>query len=224
MQTTPNTLPKILAKTLLKTSPIIKPILYSYRRCPYAMRARMALDYANIQVEIRDIQLRDKPQHMLSISPKGTVPVLILPDGHVYEQSLDIMHWALHQFDPQGWLQADQSTTSALITQNDTSFKSALDRYKYPERFPEQLQQAHREDGEVLLQRLETHLIQTQFLVANHMTLADIAIFPFIRQFAAVDALWFSQCPYTNLSVWLNGLSHAELFIRSMQKQPIYQP
>ena len=168
------------------------PILYSYRRCPYAMRARMALKYANISLETREISLREKPAHMLRVSPKGTVPVLVLPNGEVIEQSLEIMHWALKQ--PRvnadlnnGWLNVDLAIAQSLIAQNDGDFKSALDRYKYPERYPEKSQVEYRAQGEMFLQRLEGLLQTHDYLLANHVSLADIAIFPFIRQFAAVD-------------------------------------
>lgn len=198
------------------------PILYSYRRCPYAMRARMALKYAKIAVEIREISLRDKPAHMLAVSPKGTVPVLVLNDEQVIEQSLDIMHWALKKQDMDGWLSADKALTNALILENDTNFKAALDRYKYPERYPEQSQQQYREAGEVFLAQLEARLNNTQYLFAPHVTLADIAIFPFIRQFAAVDNAWFDTSPYPKLGVWLKALTSSDLFESIMQKQPTY--
>lgn len=201
-----------------------RPILYSYRRCPYAMRARMALKYANIAVEIREISLRDKPAHLLQVSPKGTVPVLVLNHGQVIEQSLEIMHWALNQQDAPIWLAQDETLTSALILENDTSFKAALDRYKYPERYPEQSQQQYREAGEVFLQRLE-HLLQSHdYLLANQVSLADIAIFPFIRQFAAVDSAWFEASVYRRLCVWLKALTSSQLFASIMEKQPTYTP
>lgn len=186
------------------------------------MRARMALKYANIAVEIREISLRDKPAHMLVVSPKGTVPVLVLNDEQVLEQSLDIMHWALKQQDMHGWLSADKAFTNALILENDTQFKVALDRYKYPERYLEQSQQQYREAGEVFLAQLEARLNNTQYLFAPHVTLADIAIFPFIRQFAAVDTAWFEASTYRNVCVWLKALSSSALFESIMQKQPTY--
>ena len=202
-------------------------ILYSYRRCPYAMRARMALKHAGVAVEIREISLREKPAHMLQVSPKGTVPVLVLASGEVIEQSLDIMHWALKQ--PRvsadlnnGWLNVDLAIAQSLIAQNDGDFKSALDRYKYPERYPEKSQAEHRAQGEVFLQRLEELLQTHDYLLANHVSLADIAIFPFIRQFVAVDAAWFESAPYPKLCVWLKALTSSALFISIMEKQPTY--
>lgn len=198
------------------------PILYSYRRCPYAMRARMALWAAKIQVEVREVSLRDKPAQLLQISPKGTVPVLQLPDSTVLEQSLDIMWWALTQHDPQGWLNTDRDAVAHLITINDGDFKKALDRYKYPERYPEQAQSFYRQQGEQFLQLLETALQQHRFVLGESASMADVAIFPFIRQFAAVDAEWFAGSAYPQLRAWLNGWLESALFAQIMQKFPTY--
>ncbi|ADI30724.1 glutathione S-transferase [Methylotenera versatilis] len=195
------------------------PILYSYRRCPYAMRARMALKLAGIDVEIREISLRDKPAHMLQVSPKATVPVLVLQDGTVIEQSLDIMHWALQQHA----LGANASASAdTLILENDTAFKQALDAYKYPERYPSKTQIQHRADGEVFLQKLENLLLENIYLFSTTPSLADIAIFPFVRQFAAVDSAWFEAASYPKLQLWLSRLIESELFISVMEKQPTY--
>lgn len=199
-----------------------QPILYSYCRCPYAMRARMALKYAGIDVEIREISLREKPASMLAVSPKGTVPVLVLPTGVVLEQSLDIMHWALTQRDGDGWLDVDLVQAKRLIDESDGTFKFALDRYKYPERYPEHPQLFYRTQGEVFLQRLEEQLSKHHYLLGNSISIADIAIFPFIRQFAAVDAAWFAEANYPNLRAWLVGLVGSTLFDRIMQKQPTF--
>ena len=200
-----------------------QPILYSYRRCPYAMRARMALKYAGIDLEIREISLRSKPDEMLKVSPKGTVPVLVLQDSSlggvaVIEQSLDIMHWALRQKDADDWLIADDVLTQQLIAENDGSFKQALDKYKYAIRFPEQSADIYRAQGEVFLQKLECLLGQSQFLLKDKMSLADIAIFPFIRQFAAVDSVWFNAAPYPKLKAWLTALVESDLFVSVMEK------
>jgi glutathione S-transferase len=198
------------------------PILYSYRRCPYAMRARMALWAAQVQVELREVSLREKPQHLLQISPKATVPVLQLPDGTVLEQSLDIMNWALQQNDAQGWLNSETGAASALISLNDGEFKQALDRYKYPDRYPEQSQLSYREQGEQFLQRLETALAGHRYLLGDAASIADVAIFPFIRQFAAVDSEWFAQSDYGNLRAWLAGWVESALFDEVMQKVAAY--
>lgn len=198
------------------------PILYSYRRCPYAMRARLAIFAAEIAVEIREITLREKPAHMLKVSPKATVPVLVLQNGDVLEQSLDIMFWALQQNDPQSWLDADLEKMQALITDNDTVFKQALDCYKYPERNPQFNQTHYRQQGEVFLQQLEVLLNQHRYLLKNTPSLADMAIFPFVRQFAAVDFTWFEASNYLKLKIWLNNLVNSLLFERVMKKQPTY--
>ena len=199
------------------------PVLYSYRRCPYAMRARMALSVAEIAVEMREISLRDKPAHMLQVSPKGTVPVLVLQDGTVIEQSLDIMFWALQQHDPEGWLHANHAQAMQMIASNDGGFKQALDRYKYPERYPENPQVEYRVRGELFLQQLENALQVQPYLFGQQASVADVAIFPFIRQFAAVDAAWFSQSPYVALPRWLEGWVQSDLFTNIMQKYPVYR-
>ena len=193
-------------------------ILYSYRRCPYAMRARMALKYAGIALEIREIELKNKPAHMLKVSPKATVPVLVLSDGTVLEQSLEIMLWALQQQDKDDWLIADSELTQQLIAENDSIFKQALDKYKYAIRFPEDSAEVYRTQGEVFLQRLEILLIQSQYLLSSQISLADIAIFPFIRQFSGVDTIWFEAAPYPKLKIWLKTLIESELFTNIMQK------
>lgn len=195
-----------------------RPILYSYRRCPYAMRARMALRYAGISVETREVVLGDKPRHMLAVSPKGTVPVLVLPDGKVIDESLDIMAWALAQQDPDGWL-TDNRLFQELITENDSSFKRALDQYKYAARFPEQSAEVYRQQGERFLARLEALLSEHAYLLSEKLTQADVAIFPFIRQFSMVDRDWFAEAPYPHLRQWLAGLLDSELFNAVMQKQ-----
>lgn len=201
-------------------------ILYSYRRCPYAMRARMALRYAGIQIEIREISLRDKPASMLQASPKATVPVLVLESGVVLEESLDIMRWALQQHDADDWLRARQPTLHTIIDQliaeNDVAFKRALDRYKYPDRFPQHSPLEYREQGEVFLKQLEERLGAQTFLLDEHLSLADVAIFPFMRQFAAVDSAWFEQSPYPKLRVWLTRLVASDLFTSVMEKYPTW--
>src|SRR5450830_873868 len=192
------------------------PILYSYRRCPYAMRARMALRYSNITVDIHEVSLKHKPALMLSVSPKATVPVLVLNDGKVIEQSLDIMQWALSQQDVDDWLLNNQaglfSKAQVLITENDTSFKQELDRYKYAVRFPEKPPQAYRIEGEIFLQKLEDLLSKYQHLLRDEVSIADIAIFPFIRQFRGVDEIWFEQAPYPKVREWLAQLVNSTLF------------
>lgn len=199
------------------------PLLYSYRRCPYAMRARMALTQAGIEVQCVEINLREKPAHLLQISPKGTVPVLQLKDGTVLDQSLDIMYWALEQQDYDNWLMAGcaglQKQATDLISENDDSFKQALDRYKYPERYPEQTRLTYRLNGECFLQKLEGRLQGQAQLCQADISLADIAIFPFVRQFAAVDSQWFAASPYPRLRGWLEGHLASALFKTIMAKE-----
>lgn len=198
------------------------PTLYSYRRCPYAMRARMALAHAGIAVEVREISLREKPKQMVALSPKATVPVLVLPDGKVIDESLDIMVWALNQKDGDAWLNIDLEAAKRLVLENDGRFKKALDAYKYAERHPEKTQAEHRADGEVFLGELEVLLQQASGLFGLLPTFADIAIFPFIRQFRGVDNEWFEAAPYPKLAAWLSTLVESDLFISIMKKHPTY--
>ncbi len=203
------------------------PVLYSFRRCPYAMRARAALVAGGIRVELREVVLRDKPADMLAASPKGSVPVLLLPGGQVLDESWDIMLWALRQHDPQGWLGKDECHVQAAlpwVTENDAAFKTNLDGYKYPQRFSVQPQTAYRTAAEDFLQRLEQRLDTTPCLLGADLSLADIALLPFVRQFAAVDAGWFAAAPYPALRAWLERFISSGLFARVMQKYPVWQP
>ncbi len=186
------------------------------------MRARMALSYAGIAVEIREVSLKDKPAHLLQVSPKGTVPVLILEDGLVLEQSLDIMRWALQQHDPDGWLREELRQQELLVAENDGAFKQNLDRYKYAIRFPEHSAEHYRQQGERFLEKLEQYLQHNVFLFGDTIGLADIAIFPFIRQFAAVDHAWFETAAYPKLKLWLQSLVNSALFESVMVKHPSY--
>jgi glutathione S-transferase len=200
------------------------PVLYSFRRCPYAMRARMALLYSGVRVELREVVLRAMPPALLACSPKGTVPVLVLPNGDVIDESLDIMHRALAINDPQRWLPADRpallEANGRLIGENDHVFKQHLDHYKYAERYPQQPRSVYRARGEVFLQKLEQRLAQSAWLTNASMGVADVAIFPFIRQFAFVDKPWFDSRPLPRLQAWLAGMLDSALFSRVMQKYP----
>ncbi|SMQ24272.1 Glutathione S-transferase [Pseudomonas helmanticensis] len=191
--------------------------LYSFRRCPYAMRARMALRYSGVPVEMVEVSLKAKPPEMLAISPKGTVPVLDA-GGRVIDESLEIMHWALAQNDPQGWLLEGDARIAELIEANDQGFKVHLNRYKYAERYPEQPMEVYRAEGAVFLQRLEALLKDRDYLLTDHPSLADIALLPFVRQFAHVDREWFAQTPYVRLQVWLQRFLESELFTSIMKK------
>ncbi|BCL76607.1 glutathione S-transferase [Jeongeupia sp. HS-3] len=195
----------------------MKPLLYTFRRCPYAMRARLAIAASGVDVEQHEVVLRDKPAALLAASPKGTVPVLCLPDGRVIEQSLDIMLWALAINDPLCWL-ADRDNALALIVDNDGGFKQDLDRYKYAERFPEHPASHYRQRGERFLARLEAMLAQQPYLGGAHAGLADAALFPFVRQFAHVDHAWFYASPYPRLIAWLDDWLASSLFATVMHK------
>ncbi len=191
--------------------------LYSFRRCPYAMRARMALRYSGVPVEIVEVSLKAKPAQMLAISPKGTVPVLDA-GGQVIDESLEIMRWALAQNDPDDWLLGGDSRITELIEANDQVFKVHLNRYKYAERYPEQPMEVYRAEGALFLQKLDELLEGRDYLLANHPSLADIALLPFVRQFAHVDRDWFAQTPYVRLQGWLQRFLESELFTGIMKK------
>ncbi|WP_033925523.1 glutathione S-transferase [Sphingomonas sp. 35-24ZXX] len=196
------------------------PILYSFRRCPFAMRARMALLVSGQTVELREILLRAKPEAMLEASPKGTVPVLVQGDGAVIDQSLDIMRWALQRHDPEAWLAGDDR---ALIETFDGRFKHHLDRYKYPSRHGED-PLVHRAAGLALLATLDERLSPSACLCGPHRTLADIALFPFIRQLAATDQPWFDAQPLPHVQAWLARLTGSDLFERAMLRLAPWQP
>ncbi len=201
----------------------ILPILYSFRRCPYAMRARLAIANSNITVELREVVLRNKPHQLLDISPKGTVPVLQLPDGNILEESLDIMYWALLKNDKDNWLSNGATEDIKQLMQwNDGEFKCYLDRYKYADRYPEHNELFYRQKAEVFIAELETRLSQQTFLYGENCCIADIAIFPFIRQFSNVDKNWFQSSNYQNLNQWLNGLVESDLFNSIMEKYPAW--
>jgi UPF0176 protein len=203
------------------------PVLYSFRRCPYAIRARMALLAAGQAVELREVVLRDKPAHMLELSPKGTVPVLWLPDGTVIEESLDVMRWALSQADPQGWLPSapDQLAAAlALISRNDDELKFHLDRYKYASRYEGADAAAHREAACRFLGDLEAILLDAPFLSGARRGLTDAAILPFVRQLANVDRQWFDQAPYPSLQAWLGRELAAAPFTGVMKKHRQWHP
>ena len=202
------------------------PILYSFRRCPYAMRARLALMVSNRVCELREVVLRDKPQEMLEVSAKGTVPILIDVDGRVLDQSIDIMLWALRQHDPEKWLMPQQGSVTEmleLIALFDEGFKYHLDRYKYPDRYPGVDAQAHRHEGSLYLDRLNAQLSATKYLFGNNVALADMAIAPFVRQFAHTDRAWFNEQPWPGLQAWLSGFTESQIYSSVMQKYPPWE-
>ncbi len=204
------------------------PVLYSFRRCPYAMRARLALSISGQHCTLREVVLRDKPAEMLTLSPKATVPVLLLCDDQVLEESLDIALWALDRNDPQQWLSPEMGTLAdmkALIADSDGPFKHHLDRYKYATRYEEGTDPVHHRDAGVhFLSPLNDRLGQHAHLFGDRPALADFAIFPFIRQFANTDRDWFDRQPLPNLQSWLAGHLNSELFQSVMKKWPVWTP
>ncbi len=199
------------------------PVLYSFRRCPYAMRARLALAISGTRYELREVKLADKPAAMLAVSPKGTVPVLQPAQGGVIDQSIEIMRWALSVRDPENWLARDDA---GLIAANDGAFKYDLDRYKYPERYDVDAM-IHRERGLGFLRELDARLAADGQLCGPVRGLADAALMPFVRQFAAVDRAWFDAQPLPDLKTWLawhlaSGLFHA-IMLRVTPWSP-YEP
>jgi len=199
------------------------PLLYTFRRCPYAIRARMAIFSAAIPVRLEEVSLKDKPQTMLELSSKGTVPVLAI-GNEVIDESLDIMRWALEENDPDDWFaslsKAELADSEQLIHDNDGEFKTWLDRYKYADRHPEHSQEYYRTQCESYLSRLEGILEQQACLIRQEITFADIAIFPFVRQFSMVDKDWFDYAPYPRLNDWLKSLLDLPLFAQVMAKRP----
>ena len=203
------------------------PILYSFRRCPYAMRARLALMASGQRVRLREVVLRDKPAEMLEASPKGTVPVLVLEDGTVIDESIDVMKWALDRADPLGWKAADIDTSKQLIERNDGPFKAALDRYKYPNRYEDEGVDKfdQRSIGAEILADLDKRIGENgEQLLGSKPSFADFAIFPFIRQFANTDREWFDDQPLPHLQRWLARHLESDLFASIMKKYPQWKP
>lgn len=203
------------------------PVLFSFRRCPYAMRARLAIASAQEQCELREVVLRDKPKALLDASPKGTVPVVVLPDGTVIDESLDIMRWALAQQDPQGWLTPAQGSLDqmlALIAENDSTFKAHLDRYKYPMRFDLESGVADRDAGAQWLRTLDDRLTSTPYLFGQQPALADMAIAPFVRQYAHTDRDWFRSQNWPALCGWLDAFLESPVFKGIMHKYTPWTP
>jgi glutathione S-transferase len=191
------------------------------------MRARLALKYAGLPVELREVDLNAVPAELTAVSSKNTVPVLVTPDGKVIDESWDIVLWALRQNDPDNWLGDDEShviPADQILEINDFSFKEDLDHYKYFERYPEHPQDYYRKRGEEFLQELEEMLSESRYLLGNQPTLADIGVFPFIRQFAFTDRDWFEQSPYVHLRQWLDAWLASKLFESVMVKHPVWKP
>ena len=197
------------------------PIFYSFRRCPYAMRARLAISVSGIQCDLREIVLRDKAPAFLATSPSGTVPCL-QTDTAVIDESLDIMIWALRQNDPEGWL--DMPTNASVLIQTaDGPFKTALDHTKYANRYADVDSHLEREYAALFLRKLNKMLLKQPYLYGENPTLADMAILPFVRQFAGIDKNWFTAQRWPHLRRWLDALLASERFTSIMTKYPKWQ-
>lgn len=202
------------------------PILYSFRRCPYAMRTRLALRSSGTAVELREVVLRDKAPEFLAASPSATVPTLVPAEGGVIDESLDIMLWALDAHDPAGWLtprDGSRDAMLALIEEMDGPFKTSLDRYKYDTRYPDFDPLVHRARAARILLSLEERLGATGWLFGNRASLADMAILPFIRQFANVDRAWFDSQSWPAMKRWLETFEASARFNAIMDKYPKWQ-
>jgi glutathione S-transferase len=199
----------------------VRVILYSFRRCPWAMRARLALRYAGCEVQVIEVKMKEKPAELLALSPKGTVPVLDSGDK-VLEESLDIMRWALDQHDPDDWRLLANPVAArqadALIARNDSTFKAQVNLYKYAERYPEYSRSDYRQQAQAWLAELESLLTGRAFLFADHPSLADAAVLPLMRQFAGVEPEWFAEAAYPRLRSWLQGWLDSALFKSVMAK------
>ncbi|PKI14229.1 glutathione S-transferase [Colwellia sp. 12G3] len=202
------------------------PILYSLRNCPYAMRARLAIFKAQQQVLLRDLVLSNKPAEMIAVSPKGTVPVLVLANGRVIEESLEVMLWALQETDPNDLLDCQNegalSEMLLLINEFDTDFKSCLEAYKCAKRYQEDNVAQCREVCQQYIKRVEQRLTEHTFLMSDKESLADIALIPFIRQFARIERQWYLQSPYPMVRQWLNSYLQSPIFTKVMAKHPLW--
>ncbi len=206
--------------------PSALPVLYSFRRCPYAMRARLALAISGQACELREVVLKNKPAELLQASPKASVPVLVLPTGQVIDQSLEIMQWALAQNDPGHWLAPERGSVAdmqALVAECDGDFKLHLDRYKYPNRHAGAVATEHRQAASAWLLQLDTLLQHSEPGLFGRSSLADMAIAPFVRQFAHTDPTWFSSQPWLRLTAWLERFESSPLFARVMDKYSAWQ-
>ena len=208
------------------------PVLYSLRNCPYAMRARLAIFVSGQTVCLREVLLSQKPAQLLTVSPKGTVPVLVLPSGEVLEQSRDIMLWAFSQSDRNNYLlhqpldndkQSAAQTMQQLMTQFDSEFILRLEHYRSAKRYRDPKLLQYRAECEVYLQQLESRLAQHDFLFAEQACLADLAIMPFIRQFARVERQWYLQSPYPEVRRWLDSYLQSAMFSKVMAQYPVWK-
>jgi glutathione S-transferase len=200
------------------------PILYSFRRCPYAMRARMAIHISGQRCELREVLLRDKPPSMLEYSAKGTVPVLILQDGKVIDESIDVIDWALNLNDPDDWQRSkDKEKTKELIKINDGEFKYHLDRYKYSKRYDNEDPEFHRKKCLKFIESINNELNNSEYIFDDNISYADIVLLPFIRQFRIADIEWFDSLPYDNLKRWLSSFLGSSLLNSIMKKYDLWK-
>ena len=200
------------------------PILYSFRRCPYAMRARMAIHISGQKCELREVLLRDKPPSMLEYSAKGTVPVLILQDGNVIDESLDVIDWALNLNDPDDWQRSkDTKKTKELIKINDGEFRYHLDRYKYSKRYDNEDPEFHRKKCLKFIELINNELNNSEYIFDDNISYADIVLLPFIRQFRIADIEWFDSLPYDNLKKWLSSFLGSSLLNSIMKKYDLWK-
>jgi glutathione S-transferase len=209
---------------IIKTESL--PILYSLRNCPYAMRARIAIFKAKKTVILRDIVLSDKPKEMITASPKATVPIIVLPNGAVIEESFDVMLWAITENDPDDLLHSKNpkflATMLNIIKSFDQDFKACLEQYKCAKRYRESNISECRAACEQYIQTLEIRLTDHDFLLSDKESLADIALLPFIRQFARVERQWYLQSPYPKVRQWLNNYLQSPMFTKVMAKYPLW--
>ena len=200
------------------------PILYSFRGCPYAMRARMAIHISSQKCEIREVLLRDKPPSMLEYSSKGTVPVLVLQSGEVIDESLDVIDWALNLNDPDNWQRSkDNEKTKELIKINDGEFKHHLDRYKYSKRYDNEDPEFHRKKCLSFIEKVNSELQNSKYIFDDAISYIDISLLPFIRQFRIADNEWFDELPYENVKSWLSNFLNSELLKSIMSKYDLWK-
>lgn len=206
------------------------PILYSLRNCPFAMRARIAIYKSQQPIDLREVDLKNKPAQMIEASQKATVPTLVLPLNQVIDESLDVMLWALKENDPADLFQSKSSETPekrkeeilTLISVFDSEFKGHLEQYKCAKRYHESNLQTCRNTCERYIQNLEERLSKHQYLIDDNESLADIAILPFIRQFAKVERQWYLTSPYPLVKKWLNQYLQSAMFTKVMAKYPLW--
>ncbi|TKF82884.1 glutathione S-transferase [Vibrio sp. F13] len=202
------------------------PILYSLRRCPYAMRGRMGIALSQQKVLLREIVTKDKPSELLASSPKGTVPVLVLPNGQVIEQSLDVMNWSLQQNDPQDLLRSSNPTLSEqvqqLIKTNDEEFIGHLERYRASVRYRNIDVEQRRQACETFIKQLEVRLTDQPYFFGESPSLADFAVMPFVSQFVRVEKKWFVQSEYQNVGRWLRAHLESKLYTQVMKQYPLW--